>query len=130
MSELYEILFSSLMSWPSLYQTSKNASEPSVNTYLEISILTTTKTRCGDIEKFKIRSGRDDRSLIILQHARCLETVELGYRNVSLSGHPASLSSISFSLLSFSSLAHLRDSQCFDRSAQLNNTTILTATAK
>ena len=38
----------------------------------------------------------DDRSLIIAEHAWCLETVGLGYRNVSLSGHPLSVFSLHF----------------------------------
>ena len=88
-----------------------------------------------DIERFKIRNG-DDRSLIMVEHAWCLETVELGYRNVSLSGHPVRSQVSASSLLSCPSDTISRavtgqgspsPRQCFDRSDQVNNNSIVTA---
>ena len=84
--------------------------------------------RLGDIERFKIRNG-DDRSLIIVEHAWCLvSTVGLGYRNVSLSGHPVSVFSVRPGLLiKYPSPRSdcLSTVQCFDRSGQVNNNSIV-----
>ena len=68
----------------------------------------------------------------MVEHAWCLETVELGYRNVSLSGHPV-LPSLSLSvsccpsLDSSSKVKKGRDSVVI---GQVKNNTILTALLK